>query len=212
MPLTKAPAILLAAAILAIAAAGLLSHAASEPRLAAQALGTQVLFPAGTVLHIVNFSALARFTVDAPGAQLVGAFHADHSLWIMAWTNGTPMPLCPIAVGYVGSPMNTTYNESLKPETWTLSEVCGGLGNLTVTQTIELVYGSGGPGPGSGGGNGGSPAGVGTSGGLSLPSIAGSPLFLSAMAACLLLAAGFAVARWRRPPRRPVEAPPPGGS
>lgn len=186
MPLTKAPAILLAAAILAIAAAGLLSHAASEPRLAAQALGTQVLFPAGTVLHIVNFSALARFTVDAPGAQLVGAFHADHSLWIMAWTNGTPMPMCPIAMGYVGSPMDTSYNESLKPETYTLSEVCGGFGNLTVTQSIELVYGEGGAGNGTGGDGAGGGAGVATAGGLTLASIARSPLLGPALAASLL--------------------------
>ena len=78
---------------------------------------TRVIFPEGTVVHVTDFSALARFTVVPPGAQFVGAFHADHWMWIMAWTNGTPMPLCPIAQGYVGPPMNASYNETLKPET-----------------------------------------------------------------------------------------------
>ncbi len=192
----------LAIAVTLAMAAGLVSSSAAEPLLAAQTLGTVVLFPAGTVIHVTNFSALARFTVDPPGAQLVGAFHADHSMWIMAWTNGTPMPMCPIAMGYVGSPMNASYNESLKPETWTLSEVCGGLGNLTVTQTIELVYGSGGPGSGTGGGSGGNGSGLGTAGGLTLASIAGSPFFVPALAASLLVAAGIGVVLWRRPPKR----------
>ncbi len=197
-------AVLLAAAILTVSAAGLVSRAAPEQPLAAETLRTQVLFPAGTVLHVTNFSALARFTVDPPGAQLVGAFHADHFLWIMAWTNGTPMPMCPIAMGYVGSPMDTAYNESLKPETYTLSEVCGGLGNLTVTQTIELVYGSGGAGSGTGGGGGGG-ARVRTAGGPSLASVAGSPFLVPALAASLLLVVGIGVALWRRPPKRPED-------
>lgn len=203
MRIPKALAVLLVAATLASAAAGLLSHAAPEPRLAARTLRTVVLFPAGTILRVTNFSALARFPVDPPGAQLVGAFHADHSLWIMAWTNGTPMPMCPIAMGYVGSPMDAAYNESLSPETYTLSEVCGGLGNLTVTQTIELVYGSGGAGS-STGGDGGGGAGVGSAGGVSLASMARSPLLVPALVASLLLAAGIVVLLQRRPPKRPT--------
>ncbi len=185
----RAPILLAAlfvAAILAFAAAGLVSPAAPEAPLSVRTVGTQVIFPEGTVLHITNFSALARLTVYPPGAQLVGAFHADHFLWIMAWTNGTPMPMCPIAMGYVGSPMDTSYNESLKPETYTLSEVCGGFGNLTVTQSIELVYGEGGAGNGTGGDGAGGGAGVATAGGLTLASIARSPLLGPALAASLL--------------------------
>ncbi len=184
--------------ILAVGSVGLLSLASAQPPLIEQTLGTQVIFPAGTVLHVTNFSALARFTVDPPGAQLVGAFHADHSMWIMAWTNGTPMPMCPIALGYVGPPMNASYNESLKPETWTLSEVCGGLGNLTVTQTIELVYASG-AGSGTGGNGGGGGATVRTAGGPTLASIARSPLLVPAVAASVLLAAGISLVLRRKP-------------
>ncbi len=185
-------------AALLILAAGLLSGAASEPTASAQTVRTVILFPAGTVLHVTDFSALARFNVDPPGAQLLGGFHADHWMWIMAWTNGTPMPMCPIARGYVGSPMNASYNESLKPETWTLSEVCGGFGNLTVTQTIELVYGGGGAGNG-----GGSSSGLGTAGGLSLASIAGSPFFVPALTVAVLAVGGIAVLFLRRRPKRP---------
>ncbi len=202
MQAPKVHAALFVAALLALASAGLLPFAAAKPQFSTQTLGTVVIFPAGTVLQITDFSALASFTVYPPGAQLVGAFHADHFLWIMAWTNGTPMPMCPIAMGYVGPPMNASYNEGLKPETWTLSEVCGGLGNLTVTQTIELVYGSGGAGSGSG---------VGSSGGLSLASIAGSPFFLPAVAASLLLVAGTAILLRRRRAKRPPAPPPPNG-
>lgn len=152
----------------------------ASPQVGAQASGVRVIFPAGSVIHVTNFSALARFTVYAPGAQFVGAFHADHSMWIMAWTNGTPMPMCPIALGYVGSPMNASYNESLKPETYTLSEVCGGLGNLTVTQTIELVSAST-----TDGGGGGSTGGVGGSGG---PGAAGTGALPTPQTITLLLA------------------------
>ncbi len=200
MRLPKVLAVLLVASTLALAT-GLVAQAALESPLPTQTLGTQVIFPAGTVIHVTNFSALARFTVDPPGAQLAGAFHADHSMWIMAWTNGTPMPMCPIALGYVGPPMNASYNESLKPETWTLSEVCGGLGNLTVTQTIELVYGSGGAGNGTGGNGGGSGGSLSTAGGLSLASLARSPYLVPAVVSSLLLVAAIGIVLWRRPPK-----------
>lgn len=172
---------------------------ASTPGSTIEPLASQILFPEGTVLRITNFSALARFTVSPPGAQFVGAFHADHSLWIMAWTNGTPMPMCPIAQGYVGSPMNASYDEKLIPETYTFSEVCGGLGNLTVTQTIELVYGSGG-GNGTGGGD---------SGALSVNSFARSPLLVSGLALLGLAAVGATLSR--RKSHRPPAPPPPRG-
>ncbi len=189
---------LVAAVLLAMAGAGLLARAEPESTRIAQAVQNPVIFPAGTVLHVTNFSALAQFTVDPPGAQLVGAFHADHSMWIMAWTNGTPMPMCPIALGYVGPPMNASYNESLKPETWTLSEVCGGLGNLTVTQTIELVYGSGGAGTGTGSDGRGDGTIVRTASGPSLVSTAWSPLLVLAVAASVLLVAGIGLVARRK--------------
>lgn len=170
---------------------------AATPGSTIEPMASQIIFPQGTVLRVTNFSALAQFTVSPPGAQFVGAFHADHFLWIMAWTNGTPMPMCPIAQGYVGSPMNASYNEKLTPETYTFSEVCGGLGNLTVTQTIELVYGSGG----------GNSTGVGDSGALGVASIAQSPLLVPGLAILGLAAVGATIL-WRGSHRRPPPSPP----
>ncbi len=208
MRLRQAMPALLLLAILATASATLAAPA-SQPL--GSAAVTQVIFPVGTVLHVTNFSALARFTVQPPDAQFVGAFHADHQLWIMAWTNGTPMPLCPIYQGYVGGPMNASYNETLKPETYTFGEVCGGFGNLTVTSPIELVYGSASGGNGSGGNGGGSGAGTegGTTFGLGTLASVRTPAAVPLPAAALVVAAvglalrGSSLPRSRRPPRAP---------
>ncbi len=170
---------------------------------AAQAAGVQILFPEGTVLQVRGFGPLTRFAVSPPDAQLVGAFHADHFLWIMAWTNGTPLPMCPIYEGYVGSPMNATYNESLKPETYTFGEVCGGWGNLTVTQTIELVY--------AGGGSGGSTGGIGGSGTGNAPAVstAADSLVAGTLSAAVAVGGLGAIVAWRGPRRRGPPPPPP---
>ncbi len=195
---------------LSIAAWVAVSSAASlGPSLGSPA-DVQVIIPQGTVIHVTNFSALARFSVVAPGAQFVGALAMDHWMWIMAWTNGTPMPMCPIAEGYVGSPTNATYNESLKPATYTFSEVCGGLGNLTVTRAIELVY-PGAASGGTGGGYAGNTTGVGGSGGGGpaaappAPTIM-APAIAAAAGASVTAVLGAAALRGRsrfRFPRRP---------
>ncbi len=196
----------IAVALLLVAALAMASLALAAIPLRPETTQIQVIFPAGTVVHVSNFSALARFTVVPPGAQFVGAFHADHSMWIMAWTNGTPMPLCPIAQGYVGPPMNASYNETLKPETYTFSEVCGGLGNFTVTEAIELVY----PNAANGTGSGGSAGGIGGTG-SGAGGIVASPVAMAAVLAVVLaaalLVAGVVVWVRRRSLRRPPMPP-----
>ncbi len=203
----RLPKIAVALLVATLATASLALAATPSPPETAQ---VQVIFPEGAVVHVTNFSALARFTVVPPGAQFVGAFHADHSMWIMAWTNGTPMPLCPIAQGYVGPPMNASYNETLQPETYTFSEVCGGLGNFTVTQAIELVYPDAANGTGAGGSAGGIGGTGGSAGGIGPAPVSMTPTLIVVLAAALVVAGGMLWVRrrpWRRPPMPPSARP-----
>lgn len=98
-----------------------------------------VLFPEGSVLRITNFTALGSFTVPAPGALFVGAASVDHAVLLMAWSNTTPLPLCPDVDGYVGSQWTYSVHEPLAPGFYRFGPVCGGLANLTVTQDIALL-------------------------------------------------------------------------
>ena len=91
-------------------------------------------------MRITNFSSLVSFSVAAPGARLVGGANVDHSVLLMAWTHGTPLPMCPDFLGYVGSPWKLSLDQSLAPGVYQYGPVCGGLANLTVTADIELVY------------------------------------------------------------------------
>jgi len=99
-----------------------------------------ILFPAGSVVHIVGFSPIVAFTVHAPGGQFIGAASVDHFVWLMPWTNGTPLPECPDVIGYIGTPWIYSPNEFLASGSYYFGPVCGGFANLTVSQDIEVVY------------------------------------------------------------------------
>ncbi len=101
----------------------------------------QVLVPAGTVLNIPPFGGV-NFTVPSEGGVLVGAAEVDHTIPLGAFPVGSRFN-CPgrnTGVYYFGSPGSYTANENLTAGAYTWGSYCGSWGNITVTQSIAVLY------------------------------------------------------------------------
>jgi hypothetical protein len=100
----------------------------------------QVLYAQGSVLRVPGSSAM-DFTVPQPGGFFVGSINWDHSsASAMVAPLGSHL-LCPEApTVYSGLPWTQWVNTTLAPGPYEFGALCGGFGNGTVTQTIELVY------------------------------------------------------------------------
>ena len=107
----------------------------------AASLRGQILVPVGTVLRVPGFTGVI-FNVPSEGAVLEGAAEADHTMSMGAHTAGGPPGYCPgVYPPYFGSPMSYTANQNLTAGTyiWGVGS-CGSLGNITITQSIEVLY------------------------------------------------------------------------
>jgi hypothetical protein len=100
----------------------------------------QVLYAQGSVFHVPG-SAIKEFTVPQPGGFFMGSINWDHSsVSAMVAPLGSHL-VCPEApTGYGGLPWLQWVNTTLAPGTYEFGALCGGFGNGTVTQAIELVY------------------------------------------------------------------------
>jgi hypothetical protein len=101
----------------------------------------QVLVPAGTVLRLPGFENIG-FTVPSAGGVLVGSAEADHTSVgrIGAFPVGTGWACPPPPTGPWGDPYSYTADQNLTAGAYTWGAFCGGWGNITVTQSIEVVY------------------------------------------------------------------------
>jgi hypothetical protein len=100
----------------------------------------QVLYAQGSVLRVPG-SAILDFTVPQPGGFFVGSIYWDHSSVAATVAPLGSRLVCPEEpTGYSGLPWTQWVNATLAPGTYEFGALCGGFGNGTVTQTIELVY------------------------------------------------------------------------
>lgn len=131
-------------AFLAILSAGIVlggtSLALATPSEHPNNAGELVLFPAGSVVRIVGFSPLSKFTVPPSGGRLVGTASVDHFVFLMAWTNGTPLPECADFLGYLGSNWTYSPEQTLAPGSYEFGPVCGGFANLSITDSIAVLW------------------------------------------------------------------------
>jgi len=105
----------------------------------------QVLIPAGSTLHTPAFG-VVRFDVPSIGGAIVGAAEVDNGSLIVGVLAVAPFHECP------GTALNGTQavhsivswlysiNESLAPGRYVWGALCGGIGNITVTHSIEVLY------------------------------------------------------------------------
>jgi hypothetical protein len=103
----------------------------------------QVLAPAGALFKVYPGSGFAgvTFTVPSEGGVLVGAAEVDHAMKIGTRPAGAPGVYCPASpYGYSGSPWSYTVDQNLTAGEYTWGPFCGGWGNITVTQPIEVLY------------------------------------------------------------------------
>ncbi len=98
-----------------------------------------VVVPAGTVLELRGFAPFANFTVPAPGGVFEGKAWLDHFVWIMAYGNTTPLPMCADLLGWSGNGSFYSPDEVLAPGFYHLGPVCGGFANLTVLDSLKVV-------------------------------------------------------------------------
>jgi len=79
--------------------------------------------------------------VPSEGGVLVGAAEVDHTMGIGARLVGGPGIYCPAPPGrYYGNPWSYTANQNLTAGEYTWGVGCGSWGNITVTQSIEVLY------------------------------------------------------------------------
>jgi hypothetical protein len=106
--------------------------------------GTLVLVPAATVLRVgPGGLAVEPFTIIAPGV-LLGAAVVDHTSvnGIGVYPAGAAIAcgLIPYPPTYSGGQWYYSVNQSLAPGSYDWGAVCGGYGNVTVIQSIEIVF------------------------------------------------------------------------
>ena len=97
-----------------------------------------ILYQNGTSLTIPGMH-VTKFSLYSGGGRLVGTIHWDHT---SAYAGALPpytILHCTTLHGYYGAPWNQSYNVSLSAGPYTFGRICFGLGNGTVTQTIEIV-------------------------------------------------------------------------
>lgn len=99
----------------------------------------RVLFPRGALFQVPGLP-VENLTIPPQGGVLIGSVHWDHSsVLVVLAANGTH-PMCPTFSGYAGPPWTQHLNESLSTGTYFFGALCGGFGNGTVTQPIEITY------------------------------------------------------------------------
>lgn len=98
-----------------------------------------VVVPAGTVVELRGFAPVANFTVPAPGGVFEGRVWVDHSVWLMAYSNTTPLPMCADLLGWAGNGSFYSPDVVLAPGFYHFGPVCGGFANLTVFDSLEVV-------------------------------------------------------------------------
>ncbi len=99
-----------------------------------------VVIPAGTEIELRGFAPVANFTVAVPGGVFEGRAWLDHTVWLMAYSNSTPLPMCADLLGYAGNGSWYTPHEFLAPGFYQFGPVCGGFANVTVLDSLEVVY------------------------------------------------------------------------
>lgn len=99
-----------------------------------QVLATNGTVWSGSVFHTLTF------TVWSPGGVLVGeAAVADWCGTFYVIPAGTEVfPQCPASCYPVNG--SVSFQQTLNPGGYSLVHACGGSGNATVTQAIELLY------------------------------------------------------------------------
>jgi len=99
-----------------------------------------VVYLQGSVLRIPG-TGTTEFSVPAPGGYLVGSIGWDHtSASAMVVPLGAHV-LCPSGPsGYSGAPWTQYVNTTLPVGSYEFGALCGGFGNGTVTQTIEVIF------------------------------------------------------------------------
>ncbi len=100
----------------------------------------QVLYTQGSSLRVPGM-ATVDFTVTAPGGFLAGSIYWDHSsVAAMVALVGSHVT-CPVtSLGYSGSPWTQWVNTTLPKGQYEFGALCGGFGNGTVNQTIEVLF------------------------------------------------------------------------
>jgi hypothetical protein len=131
--------------VLSIVFATALINASVPPRTPGAPL---VIAPAGAVLHVSpDHFAYVPFTIFLPGV-LIGGAEVDHEsvFGIGVFPVGSafscpsepaPPPSPPF---YWGGPWSYSANQSLAPGSYFWGTPCGGSGNITVTQSVEIVF------------------------------------------------------------------------
>lgn len=100
----------------------------------------QVLYVQGSVVRVPG-TANVEFTVPQPGGFFVGSILWDHSSVSAMVAPLGSHPVCPdTPSAYSGLPWTQWVNTTLAPGPYEFGALCGGFGNGTVTQIIEIVY------------------------------------------------------------------------
>lgn len=114
--------------------------AASTPSALPSGAVEAVLFATGDVIHGLPPTDV-NFSVPAEGGVLVGEAWVDHSSVSLGVFLPGHIYMCPaIPADYTGGPWTYTVNESLVAGQYLFGAFCSGLGNATVTQSVEVLY------------------------------------------------------------------------
>jgi len=98
-----------------------------------------VLYAQGSFLQVPGLVP-GNFTLGGEGGILVGSIHWDHTSVVLVVGPLGSLLSCPIFGGYAGSAWNQSFNRTLSSGTFGFGAFCGGFGNGTVTQAVEVVY------------------------------------------------------------------------
>lgn len=98
----------------------------------------EVLFAQGAVLKVPGLGFL-NFTVPKQGGIVLGTIQWDHSS-VFAGVVAEGFYHCPVFLKYAGAPWTQQFNDTLGGGAHEFGAPCGGFGNGTVVQPIEVVY------------------------------------------------------------------------
>ncbi len=98
----------------------------------------EVLYAQGAALKVPGLP-FENFTVPQQGGVLLGSIQWDHSS-VMAGVGPAGFYTCPSFFNYSGLPWTQEFDSRLISGPHLFGAYCGGFGNGTVTQAIEVVY------------------------------------------------------------------------